>query len=146
MLRVAIVFFFLINIACADSDTRVITFLQEPGGEVLVFEADKQLVKKLPVWDPELADPPLGIRQALSIAKKKIEHDFPSKENKLVDIHLRYNFQLNEPTVWFYAILYTVGSSNSGSSIANKTIYVLMNGDVLDYRVISKSEFGSMFK
>lgn len=135
MIRI-IVFFMLLSGVVYGADKTTITFHPAPDGGGDIYEIDIASIVKLPSWNPDVNEPPLSVNSALKIARKELssQKDGGGLQFRRVEISTS---GADDAPVWYYAFSF-VKFINNG--VIEKNIYVLMNGDVLKPRKISKEE------
>ena len=123
-----------------------ITFSPAANGGGYVYEIDTTIIPSLPIWDTENKNPPLTIKSALAIAQSELSSQTQKQKMKLATIRLSSAEILSKVKVWYYTVTYINDSKNISDGFLEKHIHILMNGNVLKARKITKEEYEQWFK
>jgi hypothetical protein len=131
-------FFLLLSGVVYGADKMTITFHPASDGGGDIYEIDTASIAKLPSWNPDVQEPPLSISSALKIARKELSGQKDGEDLQFLRVEVSFSGRDDAP-VWYYAFSFVKFIKNG---VIEKNIYVLMNGELLKSRKISKEEYG----
>jgi len=129
----------------ASSSKVRITFEATANGSGLVYEIDKSTIKSLPKWNVGLNNPPLSIKSAILKSQKEIEKLNIKQKMKFSGIRLSSASVIGKHTVWYYSVTFLNDATHRSQGYLSKTIHLLMNGNIIRSREMSKEEYGQWF-
>ncbi len=134
------------GVAYGGSEMMKITFSPAADGGGYVYEIDTTIIPSLPIWDTENKNPPLNIMSALAIAQNELAGQPQKQRMKLASIRLSSAEILSKAKVWYYTVTFINDAKNLSDGFLVKDIHILMNGNVLKARKITKEEYEQWFK
>jgi len=141
-----ILLFIFPAVVYGGSEKMKISFSLSKDGGGLVYEIDLAVVPSLPVWEVGISDPPLSINSAHSIAEKALQTQDLKPKMKLGTIRLSAATILGKAEVWYYTVTFINDAKHLRDGFVESTIHILMNGEVVEPRKISKEEYDKWFK
>ncbi len=146
MIKVILLFILFTGAAFGDSGKMVITFSATGDGGGIIYEIDTSVVPGLPKWNIASDEPPLSLKSALSLARRELYARPHDPVMKLASIRLSSASMVGETDVWFYSITHVNDAKYRKDGFVEKTIHILMNGNVLIPRKITREEYEQWFK
>ena len=116
-------------------------FLPTPEGGADIYEIDASVHTKLPKWNLTSDNPPLSIKSALSIARKQLSSQEQKAGMRFASMRLSSSNFVGQPPVWYYSVTLKNNSKNLGDEFAERTLNILMNGDVIQPKTLSKEAY-----
>jgi TonB family protein len=112
----------------------------EPNGTRTSFEISEERFRGLPVWDSELVPaPPLSTGDAIAIASAWLNINHARSDDvgyRLVDAGIA-RIGGRDSQRWYYHVNFALGSLAGGSGREALTVVVLLDGSVVEPRVLT---------
>lgn len=141
MIKILLLFVLFSGVVYADSEKIQIMFLPTADGGANIYEIDTSVYSNIPKWDVTVDNPPLSIKSALSIAREQLSSQAQEPRMKLAGVRLSSSAAVGQPPVWYYSVTLSNDAKNREYGLSEITVNILMNGDVLQPRTLSKDEY-----
>ena len=145
MIKIILIFALLSGSAYASTEKFKITFTATEDGGGMVYEIDTSTVSNLPEWNPDKEEPPLSIKDAVSIAQRELLTQDHKEDMKLATIRLSSASIVGEAKVWYYSVTFINEATSRMDGFVERTFHILMNSDLLVPRKITKEEYEQWF-
>ena len=117
------------GVQASESRSVILTFVQFSSDKIWVYSVPHDTASSLPQWVPGKGEPPLGVTEALSVARL----EYPNQE--LTSVRLaKKRYQGDE--LWFYIFEF----------FAPDQVVVLMNGVLVKGKTINEKEFHQLLQ
>ncbi len=135
-MRLITVFIILISTGVQASEGRpvILTFVQFSSEKIWVYTVPQDTASSLPQWTPGEGEPPMGVSEALSIARL----EYPTLE--LYSIRL-VKKRYKDEEIWFYIFEFPTPDQ----TVPDQTV-VLMNGVLVKGKIVGENKFHQLLQ